>query len=508
MDSCAGVTFLLTSPNSKSIIFSLCPDSLDHLREHVRELLKWELLCELEVYNTDFCEYMPLQSLSELGRKAKLRALPPLKPIPDTTEAAMWNEAAPASFYQNSLQFSLPRAVEFLAKQTDPEPKLWEYLRLARGMHALGCMSLSPQQATLNFLEAMNSRYPNWFITSATESELLALMSEKAEQLKMIGEQLRKGGASPPALPIAPSSSLIVPPLSAPEMQSMLVAYQESDLSLQGVTLESKLYDYSTIRPRPEWKSVPSDKHYSIACIPELETDVRKLFFQSVPESVRIIRVDFVRNHVLRKAFEANLIKLASTTYEPLRQPFASTSEKELVHSRIVPYFKSATSNSKVKIGLCWGTNNAPDAVHELCHTGLTDIRVLSPGFFGTGICVTPQANYAIAYSPKPASPNADGEFCLLLCWAAYSNIYPVSRDVDYTGISSPSQFFDEKRGIALKAGFDSHCACVDPKRHYQAAKYVETTGGFDRDCKDLVDEILLKESAQALPYAIVWYKK
>jgi len=474
---------------------------------------------------------------------------PPLKPQKATTKSTGTGGAVagptpiiPMNPTQNAPEWNLPKCVDYLAEveKKKPHPMHWAHFRRMRGLPVLPIPgipelndqvdflnSLSPQQALLNFFEFMNSSYPDWSIYSTEISKLPALMVEKATQLRTIGTLLIEASNKQIEIPtrqpetekkLAESialnqkyqienAKLTETVKKSKKNNHLLIAYQNQDSRLQGTLVESTFYDFSTVKEPIAWISAPGDKLYSLATIPELEPPVRALFFESVPESVQITRIQFINNFVLKNRFEATIVMMENTTYEPLCQPFKHTPEKEFVYQRIIPRFQPACDNKKVKISQCWGTNNAPEAIHELCHSGLADIRVLSPGFFGTGICVTPQANYAIAYSPKPA-PNSDGEYCLLLCWVVTSNIYPVSRDTDYDSSSSPSQFFDEKRGIALKSGFDSHCACVDPKRHYQAAKFVESQNAFDRDSKDLVDEIILKESAQALPYCVVYYKK
>jgi len=126
-------------------------------------------------------------------------------------------------------------------------------------------------------------------------------------------------------------------------------------------------------------------------------------------------------------------------------------------------------------------------------------LRLTDKGYFGSGIYSTLQAEYAMMYAESKHQTTIDGESTLILCWVALGNVYPISRDTDYEGVSHKSKFYHELNGFALKPGFDSHCACVDQDSGYQATK--------DLNQKILYDEIVVKESSQVLPRCIIYYK-
>jgi len=145
---------------------------------------------------------------------------------------------------------------------------------------------------------------------------------------------------------------------------------------------------------------------------------------------------------------------------------------------------------------------NDADAV---CNTGPADLRNTDSGYFGAGIYSTLQPSYARTFS-KQANP--EGEFCLLLCWVAVGNVYPICRELDYPNGQGISRFYELiKNGIALEPGFDSHCACVSLGTGGQAAKF-DCANPENPFGDDVADEIVIKESAQVLPYCMVYFKK
>ena len=153
--------------------------------------------------------------------------------------------------------------------------------------------------------------------------------------------------------------------------------------------------------------------------------------------------------------------------------------------------------------------------IGEICNTCQPGISFAIPH-----VDVTPQAEYAASYSP----PNNTGERVVLLCLTVVGNTYPISRKTDYahpdkfvggsvscfhyqhpvpfdptTGIFDTRKATHHKSDKGMKAGFDSHFVSVARHTQYQA---VDSMTEYD------YDELVVKEAAQILPIAAVYFNK
>jgi len=148
-----------------------------------------------------------------------------------------------------------------------------------------------------------------------------------------------------------------------------------------------------------------------------------------------------------------------------------------------------------------------------IAHTGAADLRSTDGGYFGAGIYTTLQAQYAAAYASgiltgASAPVTSDGCYAVLLCLAAVSNVYPVTRTNDYPPGSrvsvfhcnypESSQFERARKDKALKAGFDAHFIAVSALRDYEAAMEGDS---------DVWDELVVAQERQILPLAIVYFR-
>jgi hypothetical protein len=264
-----------------------------------------------------------------------------------------------------------------------------------------------------------------------------------------------------------------------------------------------------------KWES-PSDQVdclYSLATIPDLEASIQEYFHQSRPtltesqDRIRITKIKFIKNCCLQNKFEANFIVMANQQHHIETSPFAkryvNSAAKEAVLNRFSQHYQRVSTNFKIKLLRTW-MGFSGDHVDAVCNTGPADLRNTDKGYFGAGIYSTLQSKYAMQYAKKPTK---DGDYCLLLCWIAVGNVYPICRD-DYPAGSATSRFYDHHgdNGIALKPGFDSHCACVETK-FYHAATFDPKNEQYPFG-ENLFDEIVVKESSQVLPYCIVYFKK
>ena len=136
----------------------------------------------------------------------------------------------------------------------------------------------------------------------------------------------------------------------------------------------------------------------------------------------------------------------------------------------------------------------------KIVNGGLVDLSSNDSGYFGHGIYVTPNAEYACQYAkgvhggavePHPEHPDW---FAVLLCTAAVGLVYPVTRQIDYQppSPSGHSNLF----GKPLKPRYDAHFALVHHTNGYEAAELpVFAQYG----------ELCVSQYAALLPHAILW---
>eukprot|EP00295_Goniomonas_pacifica_P000363 CAMPEP_0175810992 /NCGR_PEP_ID=MMETSP0107_2-20121207/3616_1 /TAXON_ID=195067 ORGANISM="Goniomonas pacifica, Strain CCMP1869" /NCGR_SAMPLE_ID=MMETSP0107_2 /ASSEMBLY_ACC=CAM_ASM_000203 /LENGTH=133 /DNA_ID=CAMNT_0017122779 /DNA_START=110 /DNA_END=508 /DNA_ORIENTATION=+ len=133
----------------------------------------------------------------------------------------------------------------------------------------------------------------------------------------------------------------------------------------------------------------------------------------------------------------------------------------------------------------------------------MADLRLLDGGFFGGGIYLTPQAQYACRYAMGEfahAVPPSGTECSVLLCYTVVSNVYPVTRGADYVNPdgtpSRVSRFHcdfpigSQRTDKALMGGYDCHVACVAPP-HFEVVE--------PNVCEAV--ELVVKEERQVLPW-------
>lgn len=135
----------------------------------------------------------------------------------------------------------------------------------------------------------------------------------------------------------------------------------------------------------------------------------------------------------------------------------------------------------------------------KIVATGFTNWATEDAGYFGHGIHVTPNAEYACEYAMKkaePFSPEHPDWFSVLLCTAVVGLVYPVTRQVDYT--QTPKGHSD-LYGKPLKSPYDAHFALVHHKYGYEAAPDPGTAE---------YGELCVSQYAAFQPLAILWVCK
>jgi hypothetical protein len=110
--------------------------------------------------------------------------------------------------------------------------------------------------------------------------------------------------------------------------------------------------------------------------------------------------------------------------------------------------------------------------VDSVCMNGLTAVRALDAGYFGSGCYLTLNIEYALRYAygefdvpPYTRRRPVDGRFPVIMFAVSVGMAYPVTPDVDYSSGQHHSDYF----GRPLKPGFDCHVVCVNENMGFQA---------------------------------------
>ena len=144
--------------------------------------------------------------------------------------------------------------------------------------------------------------------------------------------------------------------------------------------------------------------------------------------------------------------------------------------------------------------------------TGLVAKRTTDPGYFGAGVYVTPNLEYAAQYavgkfdSPSatggPRSSREDGSYPVVLVCAAIGEAHPITRSGDYRkgpehgSLLQAANTNSDWYGKPLKPGCDAHVVGVSERTNFQA----------EDDLAHMTYlEIVIDQEAQVLPLAIIW---
>jgi len=257
------------------------------------------------------------------------------------------------------------------------------------------------------------------------------------------------------------------------------------------------------------WKNL-SYRNYSYATIPALESGVKELFFnrKGFEALVSIEKVMFINNPGLQANFERRLNIMTKTQkHYPTNYHIEKETLKAHMQAMLAKQLLEDQDGHKIQVAKGW-VGIAPQQVEDLCEKGLRGIDLEDQGYFGKGFYTTPQAVYACHYADGTISKKTiepiDGCYTVALCWVALGQVYPVCRDVDYKPSNHFSNFYRGQISQDLKSGFDSHHVCVASRLNYQAVIDFEGTGMS----RGMVEEFVCRDSAQILPYCVVYFKK
>ena len=181
----------------------------------------------------------------------------------------------------------------------------------------------------------------------------------------------------------------------------------------------------------------------------------------------------------------------------------AELQEKRAIYQRLTPCFTETefhhqSASSQVNVALMWHGVPSESIADAILATGLSSrVSDKDEGYFGKGVYLTPQAEYAAFYANKAQQPKRGETYTLLLCAVCVANVYPVSRLVDYAKGADISKFHydhgDHGTAKALKGGFDAHFVAVRMSENYQASSDID---GAD------FDELVVGNEEQVLPFA------
>jgi len=225
---------------------------------------------------------------------------------------------------------------------------------------------------------------------------------------------------------------------------------------------------------------------------------------------MKITEIHIVRNHAIQsdfiqqmEHFEYNRTELnLFNTYvspDPQKQYLINTLKKLFIRQDVFKRTNVLLTFHGTSSALC-------DSIFQ---GGLQNLRNLDGGWFGAGIYVTPDIDYAIkSYSLKTA-PNDHGEYCVLVCLCVVGITYPLTLCSDdfpeypKEKISKYHCDWPKEKGIrndkALNRGFDSHFIGVSYEMNYNASEFADDSTFY---------ELVFSSNKQVLPLAVVYLSK
>jgi hypothetical protein len=141
-------------------------------------------------------------------------------------------------------------------------------------------------------------------------------------------------------------------------------------------------------------------------------------------------------------------------------------SEKAAPHLRTLANAPTEDGNGGLsRIVFAWFGTSA-DRLDPVCRDGLRALRVRDDGFFGNGVYLAMEADYARRYVPAESVTDDDQQpATLILCACSISQTYPVTLEADYRPPTVDmgrddcgySRFYDGLASKPLEAKYDAH---------------------------------------------------
>jgi len=216
---------------------------------------------------------------------------------------------------------------------------------------------------------------------------------------------------------------------------------------------------------------------------------VEALFYQGMgivsnKKKYTITKIVGIKNNVLQQIFERKLAKrMEKEEFQPRWENDDFVSRRHTIMERF-PKFVLA-KHKKVSVLLLWhGTN--PDTIPKIADTGFAILSIRDKGFFGKGIYLTPQADYAASVY---------GEKVLLLSVVIVGNVYPVVyEDMNKLG------------GKAHHENYDSNYVPVvpqNPSKENEDIFWATTNNDIP-----VYDEIVVFDESHVMPRFSVYYEE
>lgn len=186
---------------------------------------------------------------------------------------------------------------------------------------------------------------------------------------------------------------------------------------------------------------------------------------------------------------------------DPAGTTAATLQDRKKVFARLIDRFVKTDVESwpGVKVTLMWHGVPSSATADDICCTGLSArVSGNDEGFFGKGVYLTPEAEYAAFYANGQKTPDPGETYTLLLCAVCVANPYPLTKGWDYDGFNGNISKFHYNYGApgtakALYKGFDAHFVAINTKERWQAA-----TNVADADFHEMV----VASEEQVLPFA------
>lgn len=241
------------------------------------------------------------------------------------------------------------------------------------------------------------------------------------------------------------------------------------------------------------------------------------------PFAARVEKITIFKNKSLINAFNERM-SLSSIQRNQSAFDFSSwdvgSSDTEFLlkqefYNRLEGFLAESDDQAQppnVNVTLMWHGVPSDEVADSIFRSGLSSRVSASTdqGFFGKGIYLTPEAEYAAFYANKQQRPKGDETYTLVLCAVCFASAYPVTRGVDYAPDAANGNLVSCKYSYsfgahntpkALKPGHDAHFIAISVAppdtndKPYQTAK--------EAACVDY-HELVVSEESQVLPFAKV----
>ena len=223
---------------------------------------------------------------------------------------------------------------------------------------------------------------------------------------------------------------------------------------------------------------------------------------------ITLSRVEVVKSATTIAGFHYRVQQTAARlTANGGKNPFVQQWPGDDVKTAMLRHLESqfaAAERDGVRVLPLWHGCSAAVA-DEIMSKGPAYLAKTDDGLFGAGIYLTPQPEYAAAYSSQLFSQQfehravAEGEFVLLLCAVCVGSAYPLTRAADYAGLSD-GVLQCKYRSRHLHPGCDAHHVLVDAHKGFSPPH-------VDSPLEHHFEEAVVSQESQVLPIAKVTVK-